>query len=88
LGGSAYGTWTHQESKSFWPPWLVKVKGLENARIMTFGYDSSCNKIWTPNNTLDIPDFAQQLVNEIWLHYADHGEVLFLCLQSINTLVD
>ena len=76
LGGSAYGTWTHEHTKSFWPPWLSKVKGLENARIMTFGYDSSWNKIWTANNVLDIPDFARQLVNELWLHYVAHGDVL------------
>ena len=75
LGGSAYGTWTHQQTKSFWPPWLSKVKGLENARIMTFGYDASWNKVWAANNVLDIPDFARQLVNELWLHYTDHGDV-------------
>ena len=75
LGGSAYGTWTHEQTRSFWPPWLSKVRGLENARIMTFGYDSSWNKIWAANNVLDIPDFARQLVNELWLHYADHGDV-------------
>jgi hypothetical protein len=45
---------------------------LENARIMTFGYDSSWNKIWNSNNVLDIPDFARQFVNDLWLHYADH----------------
>ena len=74
LGGSAYGTWTHQQTKSFWPPWLSKVNGLENARIMTFGYDSSWNKVWA-NNVLDIHDIAKQLVHELWLHYPDHGDV-------------
>ena len=75
LGGSAYGTWTHELTKSFWPPWLSKLNGLENARIMTFGYDSSWNKIWTASNILDIPDFARQLVNELWLLYGNHGDV-------------
>ena len=42
---------------------------------MTFGYDSSWNKIWKSNNVLDIPDFSRQLVNDLWLHYADHGDV-------------
>jgi len=42
---------------------------------MTFGYDSNWKNIWKPNNVLDVPDFARQLVNELWLHYADHGDV-------------
>jgi len=75
LGGSAHNTWTDDQTKAFWPPWLAKVTGLENARIMTFGYDSNWKKIWKPNNVLDVPDFARQLVNELWLHYADHGDV-------------
>src|SRR5277367_833599 len=43
LGGSAVGTWIATETNSFWPPWLSRVKGLEHARIMTLGYDSSWN---------------------------------------------
>ena len=42
---------------------------------MTFGYDSNWNKIWKSNNVLDIPDFSRQLVNDLWLHYADQGDV-------------
>jgi hypothetical protein len=76
LGGSAEGTWTDDsQRKSLWPLWLPKVKGLENARIMTFGYDSGWNKIWKPNNVLDISDFGKQLVHELWCHYAEYGDV-------------
>ena len=75
LGGSAEGTWTDGETNSFWPLWLSKVKGLENARIMTFGYDSSWNEIWKPNNVLDISDFAKQLIHDLWCHYSDYGDV-------------
>jgi hypothetical protein len=75
LGGSAYGTWTDEKTNSFWPSWLIKVKGLENARIMTFGYDSNWKKIWKSNNVLDISDFARQLVNDLWCHYEDYGDV-------------
>jgi len=42
---------------------------------MTFGYDSNWDKIWKSNNVLDIPDFARQLANDLWLHYEDHGDV-------------
>ena len=67
LGGSAKGTWT-LEPDSFWPAWLPKVRGLENCRIMTFGYDADWNKIWKPNNVLDISDFGDQLLNHLFLH--------------------
>jgi len=77
LGGSPEGTWTDTQSKAFWPPWLSRVKGLENARIMTFGYDAGWNKIWKPNNVLDISDFASQLVNQLWCHYEEYGNVNF-----------
>jgi len=83
LGGSAVGTWTAAESNSFWPSWLSKVKGLENARIMTFGYDSGWNKIWKPNNVLDISDFAKQLVHELWCHYSDYGDVIVRITKGI-----
>jgi len=78
LGGSAEGTWTDSQADAFWPPWLTKLGGLENARIMTFGYDSGWNKIWKPNNVLDISDFAKQLVNDLWCHYLAHGDVFVL----------
>jgi len=77
LGGCAYGTWTHDRSKEFWPAWLSDVKGLETARVMTYGYDASWNKTWKANTVLDIPDFARQLVNDLWLYYLERGNVLF-----------
>lgn len=42
---------------------------------MTFGYGSSPNKPWNPNQVFDISDFAKQLANELWLHYTTYGEV-------------
>jgi hypothetical protein len=80
LGGSAVGTWTEAESDSLWPLWLSEIKGLENARIMTFGYDSAWNNIWKTSNVLDISDFAKQLVHDLWLHYLEHGDVYILLI--------
>ena len=80
LGGSAKGTWTHPESNSFWPLWLPKVHGLENARISVFGYDCAWKKIWTPNNVLNISDFADQLLNALRRHYSRYGNVRHLLL--------
>jgi hypothetical protein len=77
LGGSSRGTWTHQESGKFWPEWLPNIKGLEHARIMTFGYDADWTKVWTPNSVLDISNFGDQLLNDVFLHYESFGEVTF-----------
>ena|SRR5579862_3204847 len=82
LGGSAKGTWTHRDSNSFWPLWLPKVQGLENARITVFGYDSAWNKIWKPNNVLDISDFADQLLNDLKRHYSRYGNVSGLLFED------
>lgn len=76
LGESPTDTWTDNESGAFWPLWLSEINGLENTRIMTFGYDSGWNKFWKPNNVLDLSDFAKQLVHALWLHYMEHGDVL------------
>jgi pimeloyl-ACP methyl ester carboxylesterase len=77
LGGSARGTWTHGKS-AFWPIWLPKVQGLENARISTFGYDSKWTRISNPANVLDISHFAEQLLNELRRHYSRHPNVSVL----------
>jgi hypothetical protein len=86
LGGSSKGTWTDAPSGYFWPSWLPEIKGLENLRIMTFGYDSGWNKLWKPNNVLDISDFAKQLVNDLWLHYGEHGDVNVLHHCELNVI--
>jgi len=75
LGGSARGTWVHEQSDSFWPSWLPNVKGLEHARILTFGYDADWQKIWRVNNVLDISNFGDQLLNHLLIHYSRFGDV-------------
>src|SRR5579859_3941401 len=60
LNGSKRETWTHS-NKQFWPAWLHDEKGLENVRILTFGYNSSTN-VLKPNTNLSIPSFANQLL--------------------------
>jgi hypothetical protein len=75
LDGSAKGTWTDDVSGTFWPLWLSEIRGFENARLMTYGYDAAWNKIWNSNNVLDISDFAKQLATDLWLHYKKYGNV-------------
>jgi hypothetical protein len=82
LGGSARGTWSH-EVGSFWPAWLPAVNGLENCRIMTFGYDADWTKLWKPNNVLDISDFGKQLLEDLYQHYSNCGNVIFWRVQGL-----
>jgi hypothetical protein len=73
LGGSSRATWTHSESE-FWPTWLQEIKGLENIRISTFGYDANWD-ITKRSNALGIPDFASGLLMALNLRYATVGDV-------------
>ena len=75
LGGSAKGTWTHPDTKGFWPSWLFQLQGMKNVRIFTFGYDSGWEKIWKPRNYLGIQEFARQLIDCLDLHYKKDGNV-------------
>ena len=69
LGGSARGTWTYEPGSKFWPLWLHDVEGLENTRVMTFGYDANWHKFGNPS---DISDFGTQLLDQLFLHYSKY----------------
>jgi len=75
LGGTARGTWTHQESRGFWPIWLSQCRGLEHMRLLTFGYDSGLGKIWRSDGTLNIDNIASQLLSALTSHYLQNSEV-------------
>lgn len=82
LNGSKRGTWTHS-NKQFWPEWLQIEKGLEDVRILTFGYNSSTN-VLKPNTNLSIPSFAIQLLRYLnQLNYKT-GLVLFVILTEAD----
>ena len=75
LGGSARGTWTHPETKWFWPNGLAVKKGFQNARVLTFGYISDWANVLGPQNRLDVMDYALQLLDGLELHYRENGQV-------------
>jgi hypothetical protein len=77
LGGTPKGTWTHNKD-AFWPIWLRDIKGLENSRILVFGYDSDWKKVWKPNTTLNISDIATQLLNHLLHHCSATANVIIL----------
>jgi hypothetical protein len=79
LGGSARRTWTHPESRWFWPRGLVDKKGFQNARVLTFGYFSDWTKGLGPQSRLDLRDYALQLLDRLDLHRRENGEVWEFC---------
>ena len=65
LKGGSTTTWRKGgDSRNFWPKlWLPMERGLWNANIHTFGYDSN----WTNSKSgiLNIHDFGQSLLEEM-----------------------
>jgi hypothetical protein len=75
LGGSTRDTWTHPESKTFWPSLLHEEDGFDNVRISTFGYRANFINGLRPKNILGIADFAKQLLDSLDLYYDKYGDV-------------
>ena len=76
LGGSSKETWTHSISNEFWPSWLQEDNRFNNVRISTFGYDANFTNVLTPQNALGIPEFANQLLDSLDLHFNNYGDVV------------
>jgi hypothetical protein len=83
LGGSPSSTWTHPESKAFWPSLLHEMDGMETARILTFGYDANFTNVLRPNSALGIADFAGQLLDALDLFYHKYGDVALFSIELI-----
>ncbi|KAF5010114.1 hypothetical protein FDECE_3700 [Fusarium decemcellulare] len=63
LKGKARGTWRDRASGMIWlEDFLPRV--MPNARIMTFGYDSS---LMMSHSKATIEDFARDLLNRLWM---------------------
>lgn len=76
LGGSAKETWTHADTKEFWPSWLHEDSRFDNVRISTFGYDANFTNVFATKNALGITDFASQLLDSLSLHFHKYGDVI------------
>src|SRR5438552_18310394 len=70
LGGHSTLTWTHAESKAFWPVWLAGENVYVYPRytgVMTFGYNANF-KVFGPRVVLSISDCAIQLLKSLLHH--------------------
>lgn len=63
LGGGSRSTWTKSDDPSlYWiQEWLSSDRGFEDARVHSFGYNSS----WKKGSILNLHDFAKSLLGSI-----------------------
>lgn len=77
LGSSTRRCWTNTGSGMFWPISLHNIKGLQNARIMTFDYDTFSVK--------SLSDLAEHLLYALNNHNRSCGPVSFIFLERSLT---
>ena len=73
LGSSTRQCWTNTRSGMFWPIYLHNIKGLQNARIMTFDYDTFLVK--------GLSDLAEHLLYALNNHNKSCGPVSLIFLE-------
>jgi hypothetical protein len=64
LMGSSYTTWLHEKSGVHWPRDLLK-NDIQNARIMTFGYDVDVVNFWKHAAQDGISGYANDLLGSL-----------------------
>jgi hypothetical protein len=64
LTGSAYSTWLHKGSGKHWPRDLIK-NDIEDARVMTFGYDADVARFWGQAAQDGISGYANDLLGKL-----------------------
>ncbi|EHK21338.1 uncharacterized protein TRIVIDRAFT_70307 [Trichoderma virens Gv29-8] len=63
LNGKAWGTWTDKDNRMLWLKDFLPEE-IPDARIMTFGYDST---LMFSQSKGRIEDFARDLLNRLWM---------------------
>jgi hypothetical protein len=66
LTGNRETTWTHKQSKTFWPQTLL-AHDLPNARILTFGYDADIVGVLNTAGSNTLRDHGKSLTNDVAL---------------------
>jgi hypothetical protein len=61
LGGHRHKTWTHATSETYWPRDFLPAS-IPNARILTYGYDSSIASFATQAS---VSKFAESLLDSL-----------------------
>jgi hypothetical protein len=66
LTGNRETTWTHKQSKTFWPQTLL-AQDLPNARIFTFGYDANIVSTLNTAGSNTVRDHGKSLASDLAL---------------------
>jgi hypothetical protein len=66
LTGNRETTWTHKQSKTFWPQTLL-TRDLPNTRILTFGYDADIVGVLNTVGSNTLRDHGKSLANDVAL---------------------
>lgn len=80
LTGNRETTWTHKQTKNFWPQTLLP-QDLPNARIFTFGYDADIIGTLEAAGSSTLRDHGKSLANDLALRRMKSrsvGETTFL----------
>jgi WD40 repeat protein len=80
LGGHSQNTWSKDHDPSFfWPKlWLPVEPGMENTRILTFGYNANFRGNGAGKSISSILDFAKELLFEMLFAKDSSGDDLNL----------
>lgn len=86
LGGTSRLSWSWNRDLSlFWPQeWLPLEPGLEEARILTFGYNA--NFLSPAKDLFNIPDFAKDLL--VQLKFGSDESAQSLNMGQVSGLCD
>jgi hypothetical protein len=66
LTGNRETTWTHKQTKTFWPQTLLG-RDLANARILTFGYDADIIGVLKTAGSNTLRDHGKSFANDLAL---------------------
>jgi pimeloyl-ACP methyl ester carboxylesterase len=64
LTGNAYNTWLHKKTNIHWPSTLLK-ESIQDARILSFGYDADIFNWWSQASENRVGDHAENLLGAL-----------------------
>lgn len=83
LGGTSRLSWSwNRDISYFWPQWLPLEPGLENARILTFGYNA--HFMSQTKDVFNISDFAKDLL--VQMKFGNDEQVRALDIGQVSTV--
>jgi hypothetical protein len=64
LTGNSYGTWLEERSETYWPVGLLR-EDVQNARIMTYGYDADVIKLRGQVSDNNLRGYSTSLLEDL-----------------------